>query len=62
MDGQPSIYFEKEYNDGNIFVNIDESDNLQQVIEEETGTKLEKRLCAYRMEFSGLFELYMNSS
>ena len=44
LDGQPSSEFEGEYIDGNYSENMEKSANIQQVIEQETGTKLEQYL------------------
>jgi hypothetical protein len=44
LDEQPSIDFEGEYNDENNSENMDKSDNIQQSIEQETGSKLEENI------------------
>jgi hypothetical protein len=54
LDGQPSIDFEGEYNDGNNSENMDKSDNIQQVIEQETGTKLKENLLQIDEDLHGL--------
>ena len=44
LDGQLSFDLKGDYNNGNISENMDKSANIQQAIEQETGTKLEENI------------------